>query len=186
MASAGLKDEFRMRPNAPSRRMCWEVHPPLTVGRGRVIYGGNCALPAVKDADLYIGLDASFRKTSDTAHRVHYSRRWRAGGYRGIQGAGGRGCRISWTSGARCTLAALPVTAAPASCSPRWSPTVASARPDLLHAAALLPCRGRDAHAGRFPGRALRLQAGACLIVRQPISGMLVKKWSIYSVCRNR
>jgi protein-tyrosine phosphatase len=45
--------------------MCWEVHPPLTVGRGRVIYGGNCTLPCVKDADIYVGLDASFRKTSD-------------------------------------------------------------------------------------------------------------------------
>ena len=30
-----------------------------------MIYGGNCALPAVKDADIYIGLDVSFRKTSD-------------------------------------------------------------------------------------------------------------------------
>jgi len=54
-----------MRASEPARRMCWEVHPPLTVGGGRVIYGGNCALPAVKDADIYIGLDVSFRKTSD-------------------------------------------------------------------------------------------------------------------------
>ena len=55
-----------MRSSEPARRMCWEVHPPLTVGGGRVIYGGNCTLPAVKDADIYIGLDVSFRKTSDS------------------------------------------------------------------------------------------------------------------------
>src|SRR5262245_51774694 len=57
--------ETQMRPYVSSRRLCWEVHPPLTVGRGRVIYGGNCTSPVVKDADLYVGLDVSFRKTSD-------------------------------------------------------------------------------------------------------------------------
>lgn len=42
---------------------CYESHPALSVGSGLVIYGGSCAHPVVTDADVYVGLDFSMRKT---------------------------------------------------------------------------------------------------------------------------
>lgn len=39
---------------------CYESHPALKVGT-KLIYGGSCAYPVVKDADVYVGLDASMR-----------------------------------------------------------------------------------------------------------------------------
>lgn len=36
---------------------CYHGHKPLDVGDGRVIYGGSCLSPSVKDADVYVGLD---------------------------------------------------------------------------------------------------------------------------------
>lgn len=37
---------------------CYESHPALPVGEF-LIYGGSCAYPVVKDADVYVGLDYS-------------------------------------------------------------------------------------------------------------------------------
>ena len=37
---------------------CYLTHPPLTIpGTDKVIYGGSCSSPVVKDADVYIGFD---------------------------------------------------------------------------------------------------------------------------------
>lgn len=41
---------------------CFENHNPLPIG-DNFIYGGNCANPVIKDADIYIGLDASHKRT---------------------------------------------------------------------------------------------------------------------------
>lgn len=38
---------------------CYESHPALPLGGGRVIYGGSCGYPVVTDADIYVGLDYS-------------------------------------------------------------------------------------------------------------------------------
>jgi hypothetical protein len=42
---------------------CYESHPALPIGN-YFIYGGSCAYPAVKDADIYIGLDHNSRQTT--------------------------------------------------------------------------------------------------------------------------
>jgi protein-tyrosine phosphatase len=42
---------------------CYHKHPPLPLGEGLVIYGGSCWSPVVKDADIYIGLDAGMSET---------------------------------------------------------------------------------------------------------------------------
>lgn len=42
---------------------CYETHPPLPLGGGLVIYGGSCGYPAVEDADIYVGLDYSMKKS---------------------------------------------------------------------------------------------------------------------------
>lgn len=42
---------------------CYESHPALKIGDYE-IYGGSCAYPVVKDADIYIGLDHSSRQTT--------------------------------------------------------------------------------------------------------------------------
>lgn len=44
-------------------RRCYESHPPLKIGE-YTIYGGSCAHPIVKDADVYVGFDLSMRSTS--------------------------------------------------------------------------------------------------------------------------
>lgn len=36
---------------------CYRSHPPLPVGDGKVIYGGNGEHPVVHDADVYVSLD---------------------------------------------------------------------------------------------------------------------------------
>lgn len=41
---------------------CYETHPPLKIG-DYTIYGGSCAKPVVKDADLYVGFDTSMMST---------------------------------------------------------------------------------------------------------------------------
>ena len=46
--------------SAPAKR-CYHDHPPLKLVDGDetfLIYGGSCSSPAVKDADVYLGLDA--------------------------------------------------------------------------------------------------------------------------------
>lgn len=42
---------------------CYETHPPLPLGDGLVIYGGSCGHPVVEDADVYVGLDYSIKKS---------------------------------------------------------------------------------------------------------------------------
>jgi hypothetical protein len=44
-------------------KRCFESHPPLPLGKGLQIYGGSCSAPLVPDADVYVGLDGSMRKT---------------------------------------------------------------------------------------------------------------------------
>ncbi len=39
---------------------CFMSHPPLAIG-DYTIYGGSCATPVVKDADIYVGFDSSMR-----------------------------------------------------------------------------------------------------------------------------
>lgn len=43
---------------------CYTSHPPLPLGGGLKIYGGNCGTPAVPDADVYVGLDRISRDTN--------------------------------------------------------------------------------------------------------------------------
>lgn len=43
-------------------RRCYEDHKPLTIGDHK-IYGGSCARPIVKDADIYVGFDHSMSFT---------------------------------------------------------------------------------------------------------------------------
>jgi hypothetical protein len=38
---------------------CYKTHAGLKIGE-YTVYGGNCATPAVHDADIYVGLDPSF------------------------------------------------------------------------------------------------------------------------------
>lgn len=42
--------------NTRSFVRCYELHPPLKIGK-YVIYGGNCSHPKVKDADVYVATD---------------------------------------------------------------------------------------------------------------------------------
>lgn len=47
---------------------CYHSHPPLTfpdaeTGEELTLYGGSCSSPAVKDADIYIGLDHGMKFT---------------------------------------------------------------------------------------------------------------------------
>ena len=42
----------------PIAPRCYVSHPPLDLGGGKLIYGGSCWSPIIKDADVYIGLDA--------------------------------------------------------------------------------------------------------------------------------
>jgi hypothetical protein len=44
-----------------SQLKCYMSHPPLQVGGGKVVYGGSCSFPAVKDCDIYIGFDRSMQ-----------------------------------------------------------------------------------------------------------------------------
>jgi hypothetical protein len=45
---------------------CYLTHPPLTIpGADKVIYGGSCSSPVVKDADVYIGFDWGMRFTKN-------------------------------------------------------------------------------------------------------------------------
>lgn len=41
---------------------CYETHPAMPIGEFK-IYGGSCAYPVVKDADIYVGFDHSLYKT---------------------------------------------------------------------------------------------------------------------------
>jgi len=50
-------------------RPCYENHPALAVGGGRVIYGGSCLTPFVTDADLYVGFDTGMGP-SGAAQRI--------------------------------------------------------------------------------------------------------------------
>lgn len=44
---------------------CYEGHKPMPLpGTDKVIYGGSCLNPAVKDADVYVGFDMGMRRTS--------------------------------------------------------------------------------------------------------------------------
>lgn len=47
------------------QQKCYVTHPPLPVGNGKVIYGGSCSFPVVKDGDIYIGFDRNMQM----AHR---------------------------------------------------------------------------------------------------------------------
>lgn len=40
---------------------CYESHPPLKIGEYK-IFGGSCAYPVVKDADVYVGFDLSMNR----------------------------------------------------------------------------------------------------------------------------
>lgn len=42
-------------------KSCHDGHPALDVGGGKVIYGGSCLHPMVKDADIYIGFDVGMK-----------------------------------------------------------------------------------------------------------------------------
>lgn len=46
-----------------SVQRCYESHQPLSLGSGLVVYGGSCGSPIVKDADVYVGLDLSMKKS---------------------------------------------------------------------------------------------------------------------------
>lgn len=44
---------------------CYHTHPPLKMpGTDHVIYGGNCSSPIVSDADAYVGLCTSMKRTA--------------------------------------------------------------------------------------------------------------------------
>jgi len=43
-------------------KRCYETHPALDIGPAK-IYGGSCAFPVIKDADVYVGFDASMPRT---------------------------------------------------------------------------------------------------------------------------
>lgn len=43
---------------------CYEGHPALPLGDGLVVYGGSCSSPVVEDADVYVGLDRSMRRST--------------------------------------------------------------------------------------------------------------------------
>lgn len=45
---------------APKR--CYESHPALLIA-GFHVYGGSCSNPVVKDADVYVGLDHSYKRS---------------------------------------------------------------------------------------------------------------------------
>jgi hypothetical protein len=48
----------------PPAAGCYTSHPPLDLGHGLKIFGGNCHAPIVVDADIYVALDgAGFRHT---------------------------------------------------------------------------------------------------------------------------
>lgn len=44
-----------------SKPRCYESHPAYEVAPGKVIYGGACGWPIVKDADVYGGFDPSMK-----------------------------------------------------------------------------------------------------------------------------
>lgn len=46
-----------------SFKSCYEGHKPLSLGKGRLIYGGSCINPVVTDADVYVGLDRGMKQT---------------------------------------------------------------------------------------------------------------------------
>lgn len=46
-------------PPPPPPKRCFHSHPPLSLGKGLVVYGGSCSLPV--EADIHIGLDASMK-----------------------------------------------------------------------------------------------------------------------------
>ena len=43
---------------------CYQTHKPLPLGNGLVVYGGSCSTPVISDADVYVGFDHSFERTS--------------------------------------------------------------------------------------------------------------------------
>lgn len=43
---------------------CYQKHPALEIGEFKV-YGGSCLHPVVTDADVYVGLDMSMKRTAD-------------------------------------------------------------------------------------------------------------------------
>lgn len=43
---------------------CYHSHPPYKLPNGKVIHGGSCSMPAVLDADIYIGFDYGMRMSS--------------------------------------------------------------------------------------------------------------------------
>lgn len=45
-------------------RRCYHDHPPMPLpGSDKVVYGGSCGKPVVEDADIYVGLDGSMKRT---------------------------------------------------------------------------------------------------------------------------
>lgn len=52
--------------NGGVTKRCYESHPALTIKTSQgnfLIYGGSCAHPVVKDADVYVGFDLSMKST---------------------------------------------------------------------------------------------------------------------------
>ena len=61
------------RGSGSTYKRCYESHKPLAVGDGLLVWGGSCSSPIVADADIYVGLDMSHKKSAKAYP-------WEAGG----------------------------------------------------------------------------------------------------------
>ncbi len=50
--------------SAQQYKRCYETHPALSLGSGVQVYGGSCSSPIITDADVYVGLDLSIKKST--------------------------------------------------------------------------------------------------------------------------
>ena len=50
-------------PKSNGHKRCADNHPPLVIGDYK-IYGGSCSNPVIDDADVYVGLDYSMKKST--------------------------------------------------------------------------------------------------------------------------
>jgi hypothetical protein len=56
---------FHAGPNDPGyvyKPACYENHKPLMIG-GKPVYGGSCGHPMLTNADIYVGLDSSMKRS---------------------------------------------------------------------------------------------------------------------------
>jgi len=53
----------KAKTKAPAYVRCYESHTPLVLTKGVEIYGGSCINPIITDADIYVGLDLSMKKS---------------------------------------------------------------------------------------------------------------------------